>query len=198
MNCTSYIRVSTDQQKVENQRHEIQKYCEQNKLTVTNEIALNISSRKTLEQRQVTPLLDLPMGSIIVVSELSRLGRNTAEVILLVEELLNKGIALHIIRQGMKLTKHDPMSRMLIAMFSCFAQLERDFISERTKAALARKKAEGVQLGRKSTGKYERHHDSIVALRKLGKGYGSIAETLGLSKQGVKNYILKHKIKKGK
>ena len=197
MNCTAYLRVSTDKQFVENQRHEIERYCEQNNLTITNEIAVNVSSRKTLEQRQVTPLLSLPMGSIIVVAELSRLGRNTAEVILLVEELLHKGIALHIIRQGMKLTKHDPMSRMMITMFSCFAQLERDFISERTKAALARKKAEGVKLGRKSTGKYEKDHRTIVRLRREGKGYGSIAEILGLSKQGVKNYILKHKIKKG-
>jgi len=194
MNCTAYIRVSTDQQTVENQRHEIQLYCGQNNLTVTNEIALSVSSRKSLEQRSVDVLLELPMGSIIIVSELSRLGRNTAEVITLVEELLEKGIALHIIRQGMKLHKHDPMSRMMITMFSCFAQLERDFISDRTKSALARKKAEGMKLGRPFSGKYEAAHSKIINSRKEGLGYKAIAKAYGLSPTGVKTYCVRHNI----
>ena len=193
MNCVSYIRVSTDKQHVENQRFEINNYCKTNNLTIIKEIALNVSSRKSLEERQVNVLLDLPMGSIIVTSELSRLGRSTVEVITLVDDLLDKGIALHIIRQGMKLTKHDPTSRMMITLFSCFSQLERDFISQRTKQALAARKAAGHKLGRQTSERYAEAHGNIMKMHRKGDSYNTIAEALGLTKSGVVKYIRRNK-----
>ena len=195
MNCIAYIRVSTDKQHIENQRYEINEYCKSNNLTITREIACKVSSMKSQDKRHISELLELQVGSVVIVSELSRLGRKTSEVINLVDELLDKGIALHIIRQGMKLSKHDVMSRMMITIFSCFAQMERDFISDRTKQALAERKAAGMKLGGPVSDKYKEVGPDITRLRNKGMSLGGIAKQLGISKSGVVHY-LKQRTKK--
>lgn len=148
----AYIRVSTDEQDFRNQRFEILNYCDKNKLKVDKWLELEMSSRKSPKDRRIDELLSvLQSGDRLVVSELSRLGRSTAEVIQLVKEFATKHIEFISIKQGLKISSnngHDIASKVMVTIFSLLAELERDLISGRTKIALARAKASGKKLGR--------------------------------------------------
>jgi len=85
----------------------------------------------------------------LIVTELSRLGRSTAEVIALVNELVTRNIRVIILKQNLDISQHDMSSKIVITLFSLSAELERDLTSLRTKEALAAKKQQGVLLGKK-------------------------------------------------
>ncbi len=189
MNVTIYTRVSTSQQTIENQRHEIYKYCTTKDLVVTNEINVVMSTRKSCDERKTNELLELPFGSHLIVSELSRLGRSTVQVISLVDELIQAGIIVHLIKQNMVLHKKDIMGKLMITILSAFCELERDLISQRTREALSAKKAAGVILGRKSTGVFEKLHIKIHKLLAQGMGKAAISRKLNISRTGLTSYL---------
>ena len=98
--------------------------------------------RKTTAQRRVDEILTrLHQGDTLIVTELSRLGRNTAEIILLVNALVQRGIRLIALKQHIDLVDHDMSSKIIVTVFSLLAELERDSISIRTREALAAKKS---------------------------------------------------------
>src|SRR5258708_35371738 len=108
----------------------------------------------------------------LVVTELSRLGRSTAEVIAFVNELVARNVRVIVLKQNLDISQHDMTSKIIITLFSLFAELERDLISLRTKEALAAKKQQGVILGKpKGTlqkSKYDADLERIKELLKLG------------------------------
>jgi DNA invertase Pin-like site-specific DNA recombinase len=84
-----------------------------------------------------------------VVSELSRLGRSLGQIIQVVDQLLKKGVSLIAIKESIRLEgKQDLQTKVTIALFGLFAEIERDLISERTKEGLAAARARGRLLGR--------------------------------------------------
>ncbi len=190
-----YVRVSTTKQDAENQRHEILEYTNQNHLHVNEFIEVEISSRKDKKQRRIEELMTkLQPGDTLIVSELSRLGRSTSEVIDIVNELVAKGIKFIAIKQGLNITgQHNMQTKVMVTMFSLFAELERDIISERTKAALAAKKASGQTLGKpKGTlqaSKLDPHREQIIEFLKHGVAKAAIARMLGTSRTNLTNYI---------
>lgn len=154
---------------------EILEYARRNEIHVDDFIAISISSRKSHRDRRLDELLaQLYEGDILVVTELSRLGRSTGEVINLIDELLNTGIRIIVIKQNLVLDKtHDDIQSItMITMLSLFAQLGRMIISQRTKDSLAAKKAQGVVLGKpKGTLQrsiYDKGKERIVELLSLG------------------------------
>ena len=148
----AYVRVSTDEQDFRNQRFEILNYCDKNGLKVDKWLELEMSSRHSPKERRIDELISvLNPDDRLIVSELSRLGRSTGEVIELVRELAAKKVEFISIKQGMKINSnngHDITSKVMVTIFSLLAELERDLISQRTKIALARAKALGTKLGR--------------------------------------------------
>jgi len=114
-----YIRVSTVKQDSENQRLEISTYAERNNLKVDDFIDVEISSRKSMEDRRIEELLsNLKKGDTLIVSELSRLGRSVRELSEIVDRIIKKGINLHCIKQGWIINgKHDMTSKMIMTMF---------------------------------------------------------------------------------
>lgn len=144
-----YLRVSTDTQDVENQKHEIEAYASREGMTVDTWIQVEMSSRRSTRERRLDETLDLlKRGDSLIVSELSRIGRSIRENLNILHELGKKGVTTHIVKQGLRTNgKNDVLATMLLANVSFAAELERDLISQRTKAALARKKAEGKKLG---------------------------------------------------
>jgi DNA invertase Pin-like site-specific DNA recombinase len=145
-----YIRVSTDKQTVDNQELSILKYCDTHKLRVDEWYRLEMSSRKTTKQRRIDELLDtLSKGDTLIVSELSRLARSVGQIAMMVDKLLDNGVRVVCIKEGMDLNgKRDMKAKVMITMFSLFSEIERDLISERTKEGLARARAQGKLLGR--------------------------------------------------
>ncbi len=145
----AYLRVSTDQQDLENQRMEIQAYADSKNLEIDDWIEIEISSRKNLRDRRISELVgSLKKGDKLIVSELSRLARSMRETHNIVHDIAKKKAELHVIKQNLT-TKdaNDMATKIYINSFAMAAEIERDLISQRTKNGLARVKAEGRKLG---------------------------------------------------
>ena len=143
-----YIRVSSDKQTVDNQRFEINRFCEQNKLEINDWIEETISGTKNYTKRQLGRLLrKVKKDDIIICSELSRLGRNLFMVMEILNLCMTKECRVWTVKDNYRLGD-DIQSKVLAFAFALSAEIERNLISQRTREALARKKAEGVSLGR--------------------------------------------------
>jgi len=152
------------------------------------------------ERRIDEMLLTLEDADTLIVTELSRLGRSTAEVIGLVNELIKKQVRVIAIKQNLDIKQHDMTSKVMITLFSLFSELERDLISLRTKEALASKKAQGIQLGKpKGTvqkSKFDQDVAKIKELLALGLSVRKIANFLGYSNHiGLNTYVNKRKLR---
>ena len=143
-----YIRVSTDRQTVENQRFEIKRFCKENNLQVDKWISETISGAKSVDKRQLGKLLKgVRKDDIIICSEISRLGRSLFMIMSVLNRCMEIGAKVWTIKDNYRLGD-DITSKVLAFAFGLSAEIERKLISQRTKEALARKKSEGVQLGR--------------------------------------------------
>lgn len=197
----AYIRTSTDKQDLNNQKLEIFEYARRNQLEVDDFIQMSISSRRTSKERRIDEMVEALDGAdTLIVTELSRLGRSTAEVIGLVNELIQKQVRVIAIKQSLDIKHHDMTSKVMITLFSLFSELERDLISLRTKEALANKKAQGIQLGKpKGTiqkSKFDKDQERIKELLALGLSVRKIANLLGFSNHiGLNTYVKKRNLR---
>ena len=198
----AYLRASTDKQDLNNQKLAILEFAHRQHLHVDEFVAVTISSRKTSKQRRIDELLEkLSELDTLVVTELSRLGRSTSEVIALVNELVRRQIRVIVIKQNLDLRHNDDMTaKVMITLFSLFAELERDLVSLRTKEALAVKKSQGIRLGKpKGTvqaSKFDKDRPRIVELLGLGLSVRKIANLLGYSNHiGLNTYINKRRLR---
>ena len=143
-----YIRVSSDKQTVENQRFEINKFCNKQEINIDGWIEETISGTRAYNNRQLGQLLNkVKKDDIIICSELSRLGRNLFMIMEILNICMTKECRVWTIKDNYRLGE-DIQSKVLAFAFGLSAEIERNLISQRTKEALARKKAEGVVLGR--------------------------------------------------
>ena len=143
-----YIRVSTDRQTVNNQRFAISQFCAERNIKISFWIEETISSTKKLEDRKLGKLLKkLRKDDVLIVSELSRLGRNLMQIMSILHYCMNSDVKVYTIKENYELG-NNINSNVLAFAFGLSAEIERNLISARTKEALARKKAEGVVLGR--------------------------------------------------
>ena len=143
-----YIRVSSDKQTVENQRFEIINFCEKKEVAIDGWIEETISGTKSYNKRALGRLLKkVKKDDLIICAEISRLGRNLFMIMEILNICMNKGCKVWSIKDGYRLGG-DIQSKVLAFAFGLSAEIERNLISQRTKEALARKKAEGVTLGR--------------------------------------------------
>ena len=200
----AYLRASTDKQALNNQKLEILEFARQKNLHVDEFVAITISSRKTSKQRRIDELLHkLTESDTLIVTELSRLGRSTSEVIALINGLVQRHIRVIIIKQNLDLRQnHDMTAKVMITLFSLFAELERDLVSLRTREALAAKKSQGIRLGKpKGTiqaSKFDKDRPRIEELLRLGLSVRKIAKVLEYSNHiGLNTYIKKRNVRAG-
>ena len=201
-----YVRVSTDQQDLQNQQHSILNYANKNALGKVEFIEVKMSSRKKDEDRKIDELFEtLQEGDHLIVSELSRIGRSVVNVVTIVNQLIALDVNLHILKEQLfiKPNEQNPFTDFQINIFSAFAQLERDLISKRTKEALQARKAKGIKLGKpvgtiqgsiydKDKEKIKELHSLGVTLTNISKkhlGYGTIKSL----SEYVKNKLDKEK-----
>lgn len=143
-----YIRVSSDKQTVENQRFEINRFCEREKIKIDGWMEETISGTKSYDKRQLGGLLNkVQKDDLIICAELSRLGRNLFMIMEILNICMTKECRVWTIKDNYRLGD-DIQSKVLAFAFGLSAEIERNLISQRTKEALARKKTEGVALGR--------------------------------------------------
>ncbi|MBR1809207.1 MAG: master DNA invertase Mpi family serine-type recombinase [Paludibacteraceae bacterium] len=190
-----YIRVSTDTQTVENQRFEIARFCEAQSISVNGWIEETISGTKNYNKRQLGGLLKkVQKDDIIICSELSRLGRNLFMIMEILNICMTKECRVWTIKDNYRLGD-DIQSKVLAFAFGLSAEIERNLISQRTKEALARKRAEGVRLGRpqgkqsrQCTYKLHKKEDLIRGLLAEGVSFAKIGRLLRVNKDTVRKY----------
>ena len=143
-----YIRVSSDKQTVENQRFEINNFCRRENIKIDGWMEETISGTKSYDNRQLGRLLNkVRKDDLIICAELSRLGRNLFMIMEILNICMTKECRVWTIKDNYRLGD-DIQSKVLAFAFGLSAEIERNLNSQRTKEALARKKAEGVILGR--------------------------------------------------
>ena len=194
-----YIRVSTDKQTTENQRFEILKYADEKKIHIDEWIEETVSSIKALSHRRLGTLItEMKKGDVLLVSELSRLGRSLMEVMSILHTLMEKGVKVFTTKERYELG-NNINSKVLAFAFSLSAEIERSMISSRTKEALARKRSEGKRLGRpkgrlssvtKLTGKDDIIRDYLS--KRIPQTV--MARLLGVNRLTVRNYIKTRKL----
>ena len=165
-----YIRVSSDKQTVENQRFEIKNFCKRQNMKVDGWIEETISGTKNYSKRRLGVLLKkVTKGDMIICSELSRLGRSLFMIMDILNICMNKECQVWTIKDNYRLGD-DISSKVLAFAFGLSAEIERNLISQRTREALARKKAEGVVLGRPKGRKTAPEKHKLYPKRELIRG----------------------------
>ncbi|GAP16136.1 site-specific recombinases, DNA invertase Pin homologs [Longilinea arvoryzae] len=191
-----YIRVSSDKQTVENQRFEISNFAQKNNLLIDSWIEETISGTKGYDKRALGKLLrEVEKDDLIICAELSRLGRNLFMIMEILYICMNKECKVWTIKDNYRLG-NDIQSKVLAFAFGLSAEIERDLISQRTKEALARKKAEGVILGRpkgKKTEKLKLSGNEIAIRDMLSKGVSKseIARIFNVNRMTVATFIIR-------
>ena len=195
-----YIRVSTDKQTVENQRYEIKNFCKKNDMKIDGWISdEGISGTKDPEKRELGKLLTkVKSGDYILCSELSRLGRSLMMIMAILNECSKKKVNIWTIKDNYRLD-NDISSAVIAFAYGLSAQIERQLISQRTKEALARKKAEGVFIGRPKGSlskkvKLTGNEDKIRKYIKQGMSQREISLKLKVSKGTVNRFIKREKL----
>ena len=193
----AYIRVSTDRQDVENQRLEILSLANNKNLGKVKFVEEIISGRKSWRERELSALLSgLGKGDVLIVAELSRLGRSMLEIMEILSVATQTGIQIFAAKGNW--TLDGSLQSKIVAMcFSMAAEIERDLISQRTKAALATKKAQGVRLGRpKGPGKskLDDKADEIKELLTLGITRKRLSEKLDTTPANLRHWLKKRNL----
>lgn len=194
----AYIRVSTEKQTIENQRFEINNYCENRNITLDSYVEEIMSGTIAIHQRKLGVLLQkLQKGDILIISELSRLGRSLLQVMGILNTCIQKEIIIYSIKENFELSDNIN-SKVLAFAFSLSAEIERQLISQRTKEGLARRKAEGIILGRPKgrQSRIECHpcyeaREKILQWNAKGYSHSYIAKRLGIHRDTLRRWLIK-------
>ncbi|MFW7382217.1 MAG: recombinase family protein [Oligoflexus sp.] len=195
MTTMAYLRVSRDDQDIKNQRLAILDYARRENVNIDRFIEIHISSRRTSQERGLDELLaNLSAGDTLIVSEMSRLGRSVGEIINLVDSLIRKKTGLIAIKENIVLNHSQTLqSKVMITMFSLFADVERELISMRTRGALAALKATGKRLerprGALSCSKLDGKEHQIRELLSLKVSKSSIAKITRVDRSTLLHFL---------
>lgn len=197
MQTIGYIRVSTELQDFSSQKFGLLEYANSKGFQIDEFVEETISSRKKLEERGIYKLIceKLNENDILLVPEITRLGRSTFEVMDILKILSERKIETHILKNNILINagENELVTQMQVFMFGLAGQIERDFISLRTKEALAKRKAQGIKLGRKKgqrvKSKLDIHVSQIRSLLEKGINITAIAKLIGCGRTTLSHYV---------
>lgn len=200
MTTTAYLRVSTDGQDLQKNKHDILEFANERALGQVQWIEETASGRITWRDRKIAQIIDdAQEGDTLIVSELSRLGRSMLEVMEILSVATNKGLKVYALK-GNWVLDGSIQSKMMAMLLALFSEIERDFISMRTKEGLAALKRQGKKLGRPSgVGKsmLDEHMAKIKEMLSNDVPVTAIARKLKTSPANLHRWMKAHDIRRG-
>ncbi|MGF1727518.1 recombinase family protein [Photobacterium nomapromontoriensis] len=193
MTSYAYLRISTDAQDVNNQKHGILEYANRMGLVNLAFVEDAVSGAKKWRQRRLGLMLEeMTRGDVLIFSEVTRMARSTIQVLEILEYCMDKEITVHIAKQNMVLDG-SMQSKIIATILGLAGEIEREFIRQRTKEALAARVARGIKLGRPK-GKAARlklddKRDDIEKYYKMGLSLREIAKLLDIASSTLSDYI---------
>ena len=188
----AYLRVSTADQDTEKNKRDIKVFAHDKRLGQVEFVEETVSGKKNWKERKIKGIIDrLGKDDHLIVPELTRLGRSTLEVLEILKCAKDKEITVYSVKEGLELNR-NMQSKIMATMLALFSELERDFISLRTKEGLRAARKKGKLIGRpKGPGrsKLDPHREEIEALLKNGSTKTFIAKRYGTSLVNLINYI---------
>ena len=190
----AYIRVSTEMQSYDSQEYEIIQFCKAKGITVDKWVLESVSGTTAVEKKTLGKTFRrMKQGDMLLCTEISRLGRNMLMIMSILNFCSSRGIRIRTIKDGFELS--DNINSKIIAFaFALAAEIERNLISQRTKEALALKRASGIRLGRpkghsKKKESASRRWDEISAMIDKGIPMSQIARCVGVHRNTLRKYI---------
>jgi len=187
-----YLRVSTADQDTDKFRADVLQFASDRDFGRVEFVAEKVSGTKPWRERELGQVVDgLAAGDRLVVPELSRLGRSTLEILEIIQVARERGACIYAVKGGWELADNI-QSKIMVTIMAMMAEIERDLISERTKEALAARRAAGVKLGRRpgpGKSKLDDHAGEIQALLANGSTKRFIAERFGTSVQNLSHWL---------
>ena len=187
MKVALYARVSTEDQELQQQVTSCRLFCEYKGYEVARVFSEKVSGAKAKRPQYlelVKELRQMQYGGVVVF-RLDRLGRNSRELALLIDELENKGIKVLSVNESFDTS--TAMGRAMRELIYVFAQLEREQISEATTQRLAAVKLAGKRLGQNPLSEFQ--VNKIKGLVTLGLNCRKIASQMHLSKSTAYNVV---------
>ncbi len=192
-----YLRVSTNDQDLDKNKADI--LCRANELRLGNVdwVEEKVSGVKDWRKRKFGEVFStLGEGDAVIVSELSRLGRSTLQILEIMKLAQERDIAVHAVKGSWSLNG-TMESKIVLTMFAMISEIERDLISQRTKEGLRARKAAGIKLGRpKGPGKskLDKHRVEIEALLQIGSTKTFVAKRFKTSVSNLHGWLKRHDI----
>ena len=199
MKTTAYLRISTVDQDIEKNKSDILKLANEKRLGYVEFIEEQISGKVSWRNRKIFAIInEAKKDDVIIVSELSRLGRSMLEIMEILSIATQKQLKIYSVKGDWHLDG-SIQSKVMAMVFSMASEIERDLISSRTKEALRFKKENGIKLGRpKGPGKskLDKFKPEIEALLSNGSTQNFIANRYNTTEANLYNWMKRHNLKK--
>lgn len=196
MTVYAYIRISTDKQTTDSQLSELNKFCKKNKHKIDDDniiIDEGVSGAIKWRERKIFNIINkVVRDDIIIVPEISRLGRNMNEVNEMIAICDTKKVKIIDIKNNIVLDGSF-QSSIMANLYTMFAQMERNLISERVKQGLIVAKEKGHLTGRKrgvKKNKLDSHKDQLIILAQEGNSYSNMSKILDVTPSQIRKYMI--------
>lgn len=187
-----YCRVSTGDQSCERQERDLRAFAERGDFEIVaifRETASgNVNSRS--ERKKVMNLARDRQIEAVLVTELTRWGRSTTDLLHTLQELESYGVSV-IAQTGLQFDLRSPQGKLFASLMAALAEFERDLLRERIRSGISAAQERGVKFGRQEgqRPKADRNEAKVLKLRAAGKSYRAIASELHLSKNTVMDIV---------
>ncbi len=192
MRAVIYARVSTKDQDTTRQISDLQAFATRAGYEVVAVMQEKASGAKNdrAERAKILKMAQARMIDVVLVTELSRWGRSTQDLIATMQDLQSRNVSI-VAMNGMQMDLSTPSGKLMATLLAGIAEFERELIQERVKSGIASAKARGKKIGRQQGDNYKsgKKQSRIEQLHSEGMSVREIAKETGLGKTTVAETI---------